>query len=84
MKLKVLALLAVAVVLGLVAASAAALPAAAHEGHTSCKEFGATVSGNAQTERPWGQIVSGGAQAGLTAALTAEAHTTEGLCEPRG
>jgi hypothetical protein len=79
MKRKVLAL-ASALVLTCVAAT----PASAHQGHTSCKEFGATVSGNAQAERPWGQIVSGGAKAGLTAALTAEAHTTEGLCESHG
>jgi hypothetical protein len=51
--------------------------------HGSCKAFGETVSGNAQSEQPWGQIVSQGAQLGLTTALTAAAHTTEGLCEPR-
>lgn len=79
MKRKLLALAA-----ALAFAGIGAIPASAHEGHTSCQEFGATVSGNAQTERPWGQIVSRGAQAGLTAALTAEAHTTEGLCDTKG
>ena len=56
---------------------------AAHEGHASCKAFGQTVSQNAQAERPWGQIVSGASQRGLTPLLVAEAHTIEGLCEQK-
>lgn len=68
---------------GLLLAGLAAMPVSAHERHGSCKAFGETVSANAQSERPWGEIVSRGAQLGLTSALTAEAHTTEGLCEPR-
>jgi hypothetical protein len=60
-----------------------ATPVSAHPGHGSCAAFGETVSANAQSEHPWGQIVSQGAQLGLTSALTEEAHTTEGLCEPR-
>jgi hypothetical protein len=72
----------VAGVVAVVAGSAiAAAPATAHVGHASCKAFGETVSGNAQSERPWGQIVSIGARLGLTSALTEEAHTIEGLCE---
>jgi hypothetical protein len=78
MKAKILA-----VAIGLVSTTAAAAPASAHEGHASCAAFGATVSANAQSERPWGQIVSNGARLGLTSALTEEAHTVEGLCEPR-
>lgn len=71
------------VAVAVVSAGVAALPVSAHEGHGSCRTFGETVSANAQSERPWGQIVSNGAQLGLTSALTAEAHTIEGLCEPR-
>jgi hypothetical protein len=56
----------------------AAAPATPHEGHASCKAFGETVLGNAQSERPWGRIVSNGARLGLTSALTDEAHTIEG------
>jgi hypothetical protein len=73
---------AVALLAGLFA-GVAATPVSAHEGHGSCAEYGAAVSGNAQSERPWGQIVSNGAQLGFTSALVEEAHTTEGLCEPR-
>jgi hypothetical protein len=64
-------------------AGAMATPASAHEGHGSCAQYGATVSANAQSERPWGQIVSNGARLGLTNELVEEAHTVEGLCEPR-
>jgi hypothetical protein len=78
MKAKILA-----IAVGLVAAGAAAMSVSAHEGHGSCKAFGETVSANAQSEDPWGQIVSHGAQLGLTSALTEEAHSVEGLCEPR-
>ena len=78
MKAKILAL-----AVGLFSAGLAAMPVSAHEDHGSCTVFGETVSANAQSERPWGQIVSHGAELGLTADLTAEAHTTEGLCEPR-
>jgi hypothetical protein len=78
MKTKILA-----VAVGLALAGVAAMPVSAHEGHGSCKAFGQTVSANAQSERPWGQIVSHGAQLGLTSALTEEAHTIEGLCKPR-
>jgi hypothetical protein len=73
----------VSVTAALVAAAAAAMPVSAHEGHGSCTAYGATVSGNAQSERPWGQIVSTGAGLGLNSALVEEAHTVEGLCEPR-
>ena len=55
-------ILAIAVVLA--AAGVEAMPVSAHEGHGSCKAFGETVSANAQSERPWGQIVSHGAQLG--------------------
>lgn len=72
-----------AAAVALIASGVAATTAGAHEGHGSCKAYGETVSANAQSERPWGQIVSHGAQLGLTSALTAEAHTTEGLCEQR-
>jgi hypothetical protein len=68
---------------GALSAGPAAVPAQAHEGHASCKAFGQTVSENAQTSQPWGQIVSTGAQAGFNSALVAETHTVEGLCEPR-
>ena len=60
-----------------------AVPVQAHEGHASCKAFGQTVSENAQTTQPWGQVVSNGAQLGFNSALVAEAHTVEGLCEPK-
>lgn len=73
----------VSVTAALLAAAAAAMPVSAHEGHGSCAAYGVTVSGNAQSERPWGQIVSNGARVGLTGALVEEAHTLEGLCEPR-
>ena len=63
--------------------SVTAIPGAAHEGHASCKAFGQTVSQNAQAERPWGQIVSGASQRGLTPVLIAESHTIEGLCEQK-
>jgi hypothetical protein len=72
-----------AVLAGAVSTGVAAVPAQAHEGHGSCKAFGQTVSENAQTAQPWGQIVSNGAQLGFNSALVAEAHTVEGLCEPR-
>ena len=72
-----------AVVIGLIAGGIAAAPVSAHEGHGSCADYGATVASNAQSERPWGQIVSNGAQLGLTSALVKEAHTVEGLCESR-
>lgn len=58
-------------------------PAQAHEGHGSCKAFGQAVSQNAQTIQPWGQVVSNGAQLGINSALVSEAHTVEGLCEPK-
>jgi hypothetical protein len=77
-KIMIAALLA-----GVVSTGAAAVPAQAHQGHASCEAFGQTVSENAQTTQPWGQIVSTGAQAGFNSALVAEAHTVEGLCEPR-
>ena len=75
--------LLVSVAAVLAAAAATAMPVSAHEGHGSCAAYGATVSGNAQSERPWGQIVSTGAQNGFTSALVEEAHTVEGLCLPR-
>jgi hypothetical protein len=73
----------VSVTASLLAAAAAAMPVSAHEGHGNCAAYGATVAGNAQSERPWGQIVSNGARVGFTSALVEEAHTVEGLCEPR-
>ena len=60
-----------------------AAPAHAHEGHGSCKAFGQAVSQNAQTIQPWGQVVSNGAQLGFNSALVSEAHTVEGLFEPK-
>jgi hypothetical protein len=71
------------VLAGAVAIGVAAVPVRAHEGHASCKAFGQTLSENAQTTQPWGQVVSTGARAGFNSALVAEAHTVEGLCEPR-
>lgn len=76
-------ILLAAVLAGAMSTGAAALPAQAHEGHASCEAFGQTVSENAQTTQPWGQIVSGGAQLGFNSGLVAEAHTVEGLCEAR-
>jgi hypothetical protein len=76
-------ILIAALLAGAVSAGAAAVPAQAHEGHASCKAFGQTLSENAQTTQPWGQVVSNGAQAGFNSALVAEAHTVEGLCEPK-
>jgi hypothetical protein len=76
-------ILIAALLAGAMSTGAAAVPAQAHEGHASCKAFGQTVSENAQTTQPWGQVVSSGAQAGFNSALVAEAHTVEGLCEPR-
>jgi hypothetical protein len=72
-----------AVLAGALSTGAAVVPARAHESHGSCKAFGQTVSENARTTQPWGQIVSNGAQLGLSSALVTEAHTVEGLCEPR-
>lgn len=72
-----------AVLAGAVSTAVAAVPAQAHEGHASCKAFGQTVSENAQSTQPWGQVVSNGAQLGFNSTLVAEAHTVEGLCEPR-
>ena len=79
-KVPIAAVLAGAVSTGL---GFAGTPAQAHEGHASCKTFGQTVSENAQMTQPWGQVVSTGAQLGFNGALVAEAHTVEGLCEPR-
>jgi len=76
-------ILIAALLAGAVSTGAATVPAEAHEGHASCKAFGQTVSENAQPTQPWGQVVSSGAQAGFNSALVAEAHTVEGLCEPR-
>ncbi len=47
-------------------AGAAAVPAAAHEGHASCQAMGALVSGEAQDPafRPFGETVSGNARGG--------------------
>ena len=59
------------------------MPGAAHEGHASGKAFGQTASQNAQSDRPWGQLVSQGSQRGWTPALIPESHTSEGLCEPK-
>ena len=72
-----------AVLAGVVSIGAAAVPARAHESHGSCKAFGQTVSENARTTQPWGQVISTGAQLGFNSALVSEAHTVEGLCEPR-
>jgi hypothetical protein len=76
-------ILIAALLAGAVSTGAAAVPAQAHEGHASCEAFGHTVAGNAQTSQPWGQVVSTGAQAGFNSALVTEAHTVEGLCEPK-
>jgi hypothetical protein len=76
MRLKTMLIVALASGIG-------AAPAQAHEGHESCKAFGQAVSQNAQTIQPWGQVVSNGAQLGFNSALVAEAHTVEGLCEPK-
>ena len=76
-------ILLAAVLAGGIPTGVAAVPAQAHEGHTSCEAFGQTVSENAQTTQPWGQVVSNGAQLGFNSALVAEAHTVEGLCEPK-
>jgi hypothetical protein len=73
----------IALAIAVIAAGLTTMPAAAHQGHASCAAYGAAVSGNAQSNRPWGQTISQGAQLGLTSALVAEAHTIEGLCEPR-
>ena len=70
-----------ATAVGFVIAGVAAVPVSAHESHATCAEFGAIVAANAQSERPWGAIVSNGAQLGFTSALTAETHTE--VCEPR-
>jgi hypothetical protein len=67
---------------GAISTGVAAAPTEAHVGHASCQAFGHTVSENARTTQPWGQVVSNGAQLGLNSALVAEAHTIEGLCEP--
>jgi hypothetical protein len=76
-------ILLAALLAGALSTGGAALPAQAHEGHASCKAFGQTVSENALTTQPWGQIVSTGAQLGFNSGLVAEAHTVEGLCEAR-
>ena len=76
-------ILMAAVLVGVASTAAAAVPAQAHQGHASCAAFGQTVSENAQTAQPWGQVVSTGARAGFNSALVAEAHTFEGLCVPK-
>jgi hypothetical protein len=76
-------MLLAAALAGAVSTDVAAVPAEAHEGHASCRAYGQAVSENAQTIQPWGQLVSNGAQLGFNSALVAEAHTVEGLCEPR-
>ena len=80
MKAKILTV-AVAVAVG--SAGVAALPVSAHEGHGSCRTFQRPSRQMPSSSGPWGQIASHGAQLGLTGVLTTEAHTIEGLCEPR-
>ena len=79
MRTKILA----AALAGAVWTGLTAVPVQAQEGHASCKAYGQTVSEHAQTTRPWGQVVSDGAQLGFSRALVAEAHTVEGLCQAK-
>ena len=58
-------------------------PAQAHEGHASCKMYGQTVREFAQTETPFGQLVSNAATQGFNDLLVRETHAMPEICEPR-
>ena len=58
-------------------------PAHAHEGHASCRMYGATVAEFAQTETPFGQLVSNAAIQNFNHLLVRETHAMTGICEPR-
>jgi hypothetical protein len=76
-------LLAASAALVAVTGMIGATPAQAHENHASCKGYGQTVSEFAQTERPFGQLVSNAATQGFNDLLVRETHAMPEICEPR-
>ncbi len=58
-------------------------PSLAHEGHASCRGYGHTVSEFAQTETPFGQLVSNAATQGFNDDLVRETHAMPEICDPR-
>jgi hypothetical protein len=70
------AVLAAVVVL----AGVGAVPAGAHEGHTSCKEAGQLAAFLAKVEHPLGEEVSAVARVGGVNEFIAGVHAT--VCEP--
>jgi hypothetical protein len=58
-----------------------AVPAGAHEGHSSCKDAGQLAAFLAKAEHPLGQEVSALARVGGVSEFIAAIHAT--VCEPR-
>jgi hypothetical protein len=77
-------ILIAALLTGAVSTGAAAVPAQAHEGHASCKTFGQTVSENAQTTQPWGQVVSNGGRPASTARSSPRRTRSRASASPGG
>lgn len=74
---------ATATVIAVVAVVTSIVPAQGHGGHGSCRGYGQTVQEFAQSERPFGQLVSGAATGGFNHLLVEETHAMPEICVQR-